>query len=200
MAGRNPAPPSPARATSGAARAEGYAAALFAVARAEGVLETVEDELFVAARTIDGDGRLRHALADPAIPAVRRLDLLEDVFGRYHRLTRSLLAFVVLSGRTTELPAIVDDFLARAAAERQRVVAEVTTAVRLDDGQRRRLARALSHATGRTVDVHVLVDPAVLGGVHARVGDRVIDGTVRTRLRRLRELLEEADEDGPWLS
>jgi F-type H+-transporting ATPase subunit delta len=183
-----------------AARVEGYAAALFGVARAEGVLDTVEDELFVAARTVDGDGRLREALADPAVPAVRKLDLVEEVFGRYHRLTRSLLAFVVLSGRTRELPAIVDDFLARAAAERQRVVAEVTTAVRLDDGPRQRLARALSHAIGRTVEVHGLVDPGVLGGVHARVGDRVIDGTVRTRLRRLREVLEEADEDAPWLS
>ena len=173
----------------GEARVEGYAAALFEVAKAEGVLETMEDELFVVARTIAGDGRLREALADPAIPDERRLAVVKDLLKRSHRLTRSLVAFVVVTGRAKDLPAIVDDFLARAAAERRRAVAAVTSAIPLDEDQRRRLAQALSHATGKDVEVHVLVDPYVLGGLRARIGDRVIDGTVRTRLQQLREML-----------
>jgi F-type H+-transporting ATPase subunit delta len=173
----------------GEARVEGYAAALFEVARAEGVLDTVEDELFVIARTIAGDGRLRKALADPAVRDDRRLGLVEDLLERSHRITRGLMAFLVVAGRTKDLPAIVNDFLARAAAARQRAVAEVTSAIPLDEARRRRLAEALSRATGKAVEVHVLVDPYVLGGLRARIGDRVIDGTVRTRLRQLREML-----------
>jgi F-type H+-transporting ATPase subunit delta len=184
----------------GAGRAGGYAAALFEVAKAEGLLETVEEELFIVSRTIAGDDRLREALSDPAVPTDRRLAVVDDLLQRTHPLTRNLVAFLVMAGRVRELPAIVDDFLARAAAERQRVVAEVTSAIRLDDGQRRRLGRALSRATGRDVDVHVMVDPGVLGGVRSRVGDRVIDGTVRARLRQLRDTLERpADDVGlPW--
>ena len=171
------------------ARVEGYAAALFEVARAEGVLETVEDELFIVSRTIIGDDRLRDALSDPAVPNDRRLALIEDLLQRAHRITRSLVSFVVTADRAKDLPAIVDDFLAKAAAQRQRVVAEVTSAIPLDEPLRQNLARALSHATGKNVQVHIIVDPSVLGGLRARIGDRVIDGTVRTRLRQLRDLL-----------
>jgi F-type H+-transporting ATPase subunit delta len=176
-------------ARNGEARVEGYAAALFEVARAEGVLETVEDELFKLSRTIAGDDRLRRALSDPAIPEHARLALVDDVFQSSHRLARGLAAFLVMTGRAKDLPDIVDQFLTRAAAERQRVVAEVTGAVPLDESRRQRLARALSHATGKTVEVYDIADPEVLGGLRARVGDLVIDGTVRTRLRRLRDEL-----------
>jgi F-type H+-transporting ATPase subunit delta len=67
------------------------------------------------------------------------------------------------------------------------VAAEVRSAVPLDEDQRRRLAEALSAATGRAVEVKVVVDPEVLGGVVAQVGDTVIDGSVRARLDELRE-------------
>lgn len=170
-------------------RAAGYAAALFAVAKAEGALETVEDELFRISRTVAGDDRLRSALADPAVPVDARTQLVEDLLRGAHQLTRSMVAFVTSAGRIKDLPAIVDEVLDLAAAERQREVAEVTSAIPLDDAQRQRLAEALSKATGKQIEVRVLIDPYVLGGIRARIGDRVIDGTVRTRLRQLRDTL-----------
>lgn len=170
-------------------RVEGYAAALFAVARAEGVLEGVEDELFRVSRTIAGDDRLRSTLTDPAIPVEKRQAIVEDLLRGAKSVTRNLVSFIVGAGRAKDLPAIVDEFLSKAAAERQREVAEVTSAVPLDASRRERLAEALSKATGKQVEVHVIVDPYVLGGLRARIGDRVIDGTVRTRLRQLREQL-----------
>ncbi len=85
------------------------------------------------------------------------------------------------------LPAIVERFLELSAAQRQREVAEVRAAVPLDDGLRERLARALSEALGKEVEVKVVVDPRVLGGVLARIGDTVIDGTIRRRLEELKE-------------
>ena len=77
----------------------------------------------------------------------------------------------------------------RAAAEREHEVAEVRTAVDLDDEQRRRLTEALERATGKKIELKVIRDPTVIGGVVARVGDTVIDGTVRHRLEQLREAL-----------
>jgi len=98
-----------------------------------------------------------------------------------------LVSMVVGAGRAGELSAVVDRFLQLSAEERKHEVAEVRAAVPLDERLRDRLAKALSHATGKEVEVKVVVDPNVLGGVVARIGDTVIDGSVRRRLDQLRE-------------
>lgn len=170
-------------------RVELYASALLAVARAEGVLEDVEDELFRVSRTIGGDDRLRSALTDIAIPLETRQAVVEEVLKGARPITKSLVSFIVGIGRAKDLPEIVDEFLKQSASERSREVAEVTSAVDLDEATKAKLAEALSQATGKQVEVHVIVDPYVLGGLRARIGDRVIDGTVRSRLRKLRESL-----------
>jgi F-type H+-transporting ATPase subunit delta len=95
----------------------------------------------------------------------------------------------VVAGRGPELPEIVDELLELTAEEQGRQVAEVRSAVDLTDEQRDRLAVALRQATGHEVDVRVTVDPTVVGGLVVRVGDQVIDGTVRHRLAQLRESL-----------
>jgi F-type H+-transporting ATPase subunit delta len=169
-------------------RIEGYAAALFEVARVEGALETVEEELFRFARALEGDDALRSALTDQALPVERRRGIVEDLLGpRAHPVTANLVSFVVGAGRARDLPQIIDRLVQRAASERHRAVAEVRSAIPLDEATRARLAEALSRATGRAVEVKVIVDPAVLGGIVAQVGDTVIDGTVRARLDQLRE-------------
>lgn len=171
-------------------RVAGYASALFEVARVEGSLDEVEDELFRFARTIEGSDELRQTLTDPAVPADRRTGVVQDLIGeKASPVTVNLVALVVGAGRARELPAIIDRLVERAAAEREKVVAEVRSAIALDDGQRERLAKALSRATGKAVDVKVVVDPSVLGGLVAQVGDTVIDGSVRSRLDQLREAI-----------
>jgi F-type H+-transporting ATPase subunit delta len=69
-----------------------------------------------------------------------------------------------------------------AAERRHHVLAEVRSAVPLDGAQRERLAQGLSRATGREVEVRVVVDPTVVGGIVARVGDEIFDGSLRSRL------------------
>ena len=76
-----------------------------------------------------------------------------------------------------------------ASTERDHVLAEVRTAVDLSGEQRERLAAALSRATGHTVDVKVVVDPSVIGGVVARVGDEVFDGSIANRLEGAKQAL-----------
>lgn len=171
-------------------RVEGYATALFEVAAAEGVLARVEEELFSLSHLLSGNDELRMTLADPAVPAERRLAIIDELLGkRAAPVTAHLVSFVVSSGRARDLPAIIGRLVERAAAERKHAVAEVRSAVPLDEDQRQRLARALSTNLGKTVEVKVFVDPSVLGGLSARVGDVVIDGTVRHRLDQLKETI-----------
>jgi F-type H+-transporting ATPase subunit delta len=170
----------------------GYAEALFAVAEAEDELETVEDELFRFARALEREQRLRDALTDPALPVDRKRAVLTDVLGdRAHPHTVGLLGFVVEQGRAKDLPAIVDELVALSAERRQAAVAEVRTAIPLDAERRERLAEALGAATGKKVELKVVVDPSIVGGVVARVGDQVIDGSIRRRLELARERLSE---------
>ncbi len=169
-------------------RVEAYANALLEVSRAEGHLADIQDELFRFARTFEGSDELRTALTDPALPRERRIAVVEDLLGgKALQTSAALAAFIVAAGRAGELPAIVDRFVELAAAEQRRAVAEVRSAIELTPEQTDRLREALNRATGKDVEVKVVVDPSVLGGVVARVGDLVIDGSVRHRLEQLRE-------------
>jgi F-type H+-transporting ATPase subunit delta len=171
-------------------RADAYAAALFEIAKAEGSLETVEEELFRVARTIEANDQLRTTLTDEAIPLERRQKLVETLLaGKASPITTALVSFVVAAGRSRNLPEIIDKLVARAASERHQAVAEVRTAFPIDEERRQMLAEALSKATGKQVSVKVVEDPSILGGVVATVGDTVIDGSIRHRLEQLRESL-----------
>jgi len=109
--------------------------------------------------------------------------------GRGLAASVALVSMIVVAGHAGDLPAIVDRFVELAATERKREFAEVRSALPLDAKQQKRLAEALGKATGKNVEVKVIVDPTVLGGIVARVGDVVIDGTVRHRLEQLKEQL-----------
>jgi F-type H+-transporting ATPase subunit delta len=171
-------------------RIEGYAKGLFEIANAEGTLDEVEDELFRFARSYESSEELRNALTDELVPAARRQSIVEDLLGaKASPTTVQLVSMIVGSGRGRDLPAIVDRLVQRAAETKDAALAEVRTAVPLTDDQQDRLRAALANATGRNVTVKVVVDPAVLGGVVATIGDTVIDGTVRTHLDQLKSRL-----------
>jgi F-type H+-transporting ATPase subunit delta len=165
---------------------------MFSVAEAEDALNDVEEDLFRFARALEKEHRLRDALTEPALPADRKRAVLAEVLGeRANPVTVNLLGFIVEQGRARDLRAIVDELGALAAEGRQSAVAEVRTAIPLDAAHRDRLATALERATGRKIELKVVVDPSVVGGVVARVGDQVIDGSVRRRLELARERLSE---------
>jgi F-type H+-transporting ATPase subunit delta len=165
----------------------GYAEALFAVAEAEGELGAVEDQLYAFGKALESQTELREALTDPVLPAENKKAVIRDLLGeRANPHTVNVLGFLIDQGRAREIGHIVDELAAVAAERRAHVVAEVRSAVALDEEQRQRLARALSAATGRQVEVKVVVDPSVVGGIVAKVGDEVFDGTVRARLDEVR--------------
>jgi F-type H+-transporting ATPase subunit delta len=170
-------------------RAAAYATALVAVAEAEGALAKVEDELFAFAKAAEQNPALREALTDQSLPLENRQALVRDILGRAHPVTINLLSFLIESGRARDLSKIADAFVQLAASSREHAVAEIRSAVPLTDKQRERLQKALSRATGRTVEVKVVVDPTVIGGVVARVDDLVFDGSVASRLEDAKHAL-----------
>ena len=171
-------------------RIEGYARGLFEIARAEGTLDEVEDELFRFARSYESSDALRNALTDEQIPADRRQAIVETLLGgRATNTTSQLISMVIGSGRGRDLPAIIDQLVERASSAKNLEVANVRVAVPLTADQQQRLAAALANATGKQVNLKVTVDPAVLGGIVANIGDTVIDGTVRTRIDQLKSRL-----------
>src|SRR3954449_399041 len=169
-------------------RVDVYARALLDMARAEGHVDEVEEELFRFARIVEGNDDLRMTLANPGLPLDRRATIVDELLdNRALPVTKAIAAFIVGAGRGHDLPTIVDRFVALAAQNREQVVAEVRSAVALDDAQRQRIGEALSRATRKRVEVKVIVDETVLGGIVATIGDTVIDGTVRHRLDQLKE-------------
>jgi len=171
-------------------RIDGYARGLFEIARAEGTLDEVEDELFRFARSYESSEALRSALTDEQIPADRRQAVVESLLGgQATHTTTQLVSMVVGSGRARELPAIIDRLVDRASRSKDLEVANVRVAVPLTEDQQHRLAAALTNATGKQINMKVVVDPSVLGGVVATIGDTVIDGTVRTRIDQLKSRL-----------
>jgi F-type H+-transporting ATPase subunit delta len=171
-------------------RIDGYARGLFELARAEGTLDEVEDELFRFARSYESSDELRNALTDDLVPADKRQGIVEDLLGgKATPTTVQLVSLVVGSGRGRDLPAIIDRLVQRASSSKNLEVAEVRSAVPLSQDQQDRLKAALANATGKQLNVKVIIDPSVLGGLVATVGDTVIDGTVRARLDQLKSRL-----------
>jgi F-type H+-transporting ATPase subunit delta len=169
-------------------RIDAYAHALLEIARSEERLGEVEDELFRFVRIVEGNDDLRMALGNPGLPADRRAAIVDELLeNRALPITRAITTFIVGAGRGHDLPTIIDKFVDLAAQNREHAVAEVRSAVALDDSQRQRIGDALSRATGKHVEVKVIIDESVLGGIVATIGDTVIDGTVRHRLDQLKE-------------
>jgi F-type H+-transporting ATPase subunit delta len=168
----------------------GYAEAMFMIAEAEGELEAVDDQLYAFAKLIERDTRVREALTDPSLPAENKRGLIRDALGeRANPVAVNLLGFLVEQGHAREIGRIVQDLAEVAAERRERALAEVRSAVPLGAEQRARLAEALSKATGRKVEVKVVVDPSVVGGIVARVGDAIFDGSVQSRLAEVKHHL-----------
>jgi len=169
-------------------RVEAFARAFLEIARAEDHLTEVEDELFRFARSYAASDELRLALTDPQLPPTRKVAVIQELLERKAlATTQALVLAVVVAGRASDLEEIVDRFVELAASEREHEVAEVRSAVPLSDDDVERLREALSRATRKNVEVKVVVDPDVMGGIVTKMGDLVIDGSVRHRLDQLRE-------------
>jgi F-type H+-transporting ATPase subunit delta len=155
---------------------------LIAAERA-GDLDDVEDELFRFGRILTGSGDLRAALTDRAAGGEAKSGLLHALLGgRANPVTERLVTRLVTVPRGRSLDSGIESLSKLAAARRDRMVAEVVSAIPLTDRQKERLGAALARIYGRRVHLNLDVDPAVLGGMRVRVGDEIINGSIADRL------------------
>jgi F-type H+-transporting ATPase subunit delta len=170
--------------------AKRYAQAAFEIASESGTVEIWRAEVADVA-TVLTDSQLAPVLADTKIPVDRRLAMLERALA-VSPLVLNLARLLVSRGRSLDARAVADAFV-RMADEQQGIAhASVTTAVRLSQEQLTAIETQLSASLHKQVKATSSVDPAIIGGVVVRVGDKLVDGSVRTRLKRLRLELEGA--------
>ena len=116
--------------------------------------------------------------------------MIEDLLGgRVHPVTLKLARFLVDAGQARHLDAIAEELAGMAAQRSELALGEVRSAVPLTEDQRARLREVLADATGRQIELKVVVDPSVIGGLVARVGDEVFDGSVASRLTDAKQRL-----------
>lgn len=166
-----------------------YAEAAFEIAQRDGSVETWRSELERAAAVL-GDERIGNYLTNPAVALEARAKLLEKALaGSVSGPVRNLIQLQLRRGRIDQLPRVAAEFR-RLDNRRQGItVATATSAAALTPDEVRALTTRLEQFTGGRVELDVKVDPSLLGGLIVRVGDRLIDGSVRGRLERLRNQL-----------
>lgn len=156
--------------------------ALVRTVQAEGRLDELESQLFKVERLVDANPELSRALGDRHAPLEGRQRLLGDLIDARVSAPVARLARRAVVARQRTFGLTVNSYLTMAAEQRNRAIATVTTAIALTDEQEARLKAALSRQVGRDVNLRVVLDPTVIGGVRVSLGDEVIEGTVAARL------------------
>ena len=173
------------------AAARRYAKALFELAKESGQVAEVAGELTSMGDLLEGNPELHDVLFRALHPAAERRAVLDGVTDRIgaRPAVKSFFSLLIDQRRLVDFPSIRAEFERLASEDAGLRRAEVVSAGPLRDDQLERLRRALSNRTGGEVEVSVRVDPSLLGGVIATVGDLVFDGSLRTQLLQLRSNL-----------
>lgn len=171
-----------------------YASAFFDLATETGVLEAVEADMNALSEAIGGSSELRSFMASPVIDRETQVTAITALLEKAgaHPLLKNLGALVAKNGRLFALPSIVDAFLKLAADARGELTAEAITAVALNDEQQKRLRAEIEASAGKTVNLSLSTDPDLLGGMIVKVGSRMVDSSLRTKLNRLKLAMKEA--------
>ncbi|WP_326958189.1 F0F1 ATP synthase subunit delta [Amycolatopsis sp. NBC_01286] len=167
--------------------------ALLTAAGKTGNIDAVETQLFQVSRVVANHPELETALADLAGPADAKRSLVRGLFAdKVDVVTETLVEQVVRRAKGRGVGAGLDALVKLAAERRQRSVAYVTSASPLTDEQTARLGEKLDTIYGRSIALHVEVDPSLGGGLVVRVGDEIIDGSAAGQLAALRRRLARA--------
>ncbi|MCX6343938.1 MAG: ATP synthase F1 subunit delta [Armatimonadetes bacterium] len=167
-----------------------YASALFGAASKAGVVDLVESDLGLISYTVEASPRLMQAIASPLVPTKAKREVLQTIFsGKIQEITLNYLFLLVDKRREEAVLKTEEEFVILANEARGIVNAEVITAIEMTKEQQAALAAKLSKLTGKSVNLQVTVDSWIKGGVIVRIGDTVIDGSIRGQLAALKETL-----------
>jgi F-type H+-transporting ATPase subunit delta len=164
-----------------------YAAALFELADERKETDRVADDLAQLKAMIAGSDDLRALLRSPVLTREEQGRAMAAVLERAGAcdIVRRFVGVVGENRRLFALPHMIEQFLAELAARRGEMRAEVVAARPLNEQQQRALAEAIRRSVGGQVSIDVKVDPAIIGGLIVKVGSRMIDSSLRTKLQRL---------------
>ena len=171
-----------------------YATALFELAKTSDAVSAIEADMSAFSAMLSESSELVEALASPLFPAEEKngvLGALSDKAG-FQDMTTNAFGVAVANGRAGDLGEMAAAFLAMAAADRGVVTAEVQTAAELTKKQTEALAASLKGAFGRDIEVRTEVRPELLGGLIVKVGSRMFDSSLRTKLDGMKNAMKEA--------
>jgi len=170
-----------------------YATALYQEADDAGVLEGVDDDVFMLRQSLDSNRELSRFFKSPVISQEKKdailRELLED---RVQELTVRFLRLLVEKDRETMTKAILDQYQALRDEQRGIVDAEVTVAHELSEEDQDAVVDVLERRTGQSVRLHVHQNRDLIGGIVIRIGDHVFDGSVRNKLTNLHHRLRDS--------
>lgn len=164
-----------------------YGDALFELAVEENLTDSLTEEILMVQTVLKENSDLEKILNHPEIPKQKKLQVIDDVFkGRISDALTGFLRIVVTKGRYKNLPDIFAYFIARVKEYKKIGVAEVISAVPLNEIQKKKIENRLLETTRyETMEIDYKVDESKIGGLMIRIGDRVVDSTLRSRLDRL---------------
>jgi len=165
-----------------------YAEAAFELGRADGNLDAWERDLAQLTDAL-GEPELRALVEHPAVPYADKERVVRRVVGDVTPEALSLVLLMVRRGRPRAIPRMTEHFGDLVRRHRGIALAEVRTALPLEDAQRSAVTERLHELTGDEIEINEVVDDALLGGITVRIGDRLYDASVRNRLERLRARL-----------
>ena len=163
-----------------------YAIAALQLALENEGIERWEQDLSRASEALSNED-FSSFLEAPQVPDEAKLRGIDTLLGDLSPLVKNMVSLLAVRGEIPSFPMVLTDFQDMANERRGIALAEVTTAVPLDDARRERLRRGLSELTGKRISLTEQVEPDIIGGIVAKVGDRLIDGSTRTKLRTMRE-------------
>jgi F-type H+-transporting ATPase subunit delta len=173
----------------GSVVAERYASALFEVAKKKGIQEEIDGDLGLAKGLFE-NVKLRKFLSSPKVGVEKKMDLLRRALkGVVNPLVFNLFELLLDRERVAHLPEISSVFTSILEESKGIERAEVRTAIPMDEEIEKKLQRTLEEMIGKKVLLEKHVDSSLIGGVLVRMGDQLLDSTVRTRLRDMREEL-----------
>ncbi len=172
--------------------ADRYAVALFQAALSEEQVEKIEEELRVVSQVFESTEDLRRILSNPQVRlTVKKQVVLELFADNISKQTQNFLNVILDHRREVFLPAVIERYFALADEARNVVQAQVTSAVELPVEQQKDLRKLLSEMCSKEAHVAYIVDADIIGGLVIRVGDRIIDASVKRQLERLKENIHE---------
>ena len=164
-----------------------YATALMAVAEERNAVDAVAADLEAVGRVLASSRDLRLLVASPIISGGKKQAVFRELFsGRTGKETMEFLSLLIRKQRESLLPAVVEEYLVLRDSRENIVNVDVTAAVDLNPSQETALSAALAHQTGKKVRLRLSKDPAIAGGLVVKIGDTVLDGSVRHQLARIR--------------